>query len=157
MAAIAGARPSAERALVVTRVFDAPRELVFQAWTDPRQARHWWGPKHHPAIHVEMDVRTGGRWRNCLRSTETGAELWHRGVFHEVVVPERIVFTFAWEEEGERGLETLVTVTFADEDGNTRVTLRQAPFQSGEECEGHEEGWSSTLERLAEHLARSRA
>jgi len=143
----------AERELVITRVFDAPRELVFRMWTDPRHAMAWWGPKHHPAVHLDMDVRPGGRWRNCLRSTETGADLWHNGVFREVVAPERLVFTFVWEEEGERGMETLVTVTFEDERGKTRMTLRQAPFQSMAEREGHGEGWNSTFDRLAEHLS----
>src|SRR6188472_4024681 len=94
---------SAERVLVITRVFDAPRELVFTAWTDKRHAMNWWGPKHHPATLVDMDVRPGGRWRHCLRSVETGQNLWHGGVFREVVPPERLVFTFAWEEAGERG------------------------------------------------------
>ncbi len=104
----------AERTLVITRVFDAPRELVFKAWTDKQHAMMWWGPKHHPATQVDMDVRPGGRWRHCLKSVETGKDLWHRGSFLEVVPPERLVFTFAWEEAGERGLETLVTVTFEE-------------------------------------------
>jgi uncharacterized protein YndB with AHSA1/START domain len=142
-----------ERELVITRVFDAPRELVFRMWTDPRHAMRWWGPKHHPAVHLEMDVRPGGVWRNCLRSVETGADLWHHGVFREVIAPERLVFTFVWEEEGERGMETLVTVTFADERGKTRMTLRQSPFQSIGERDGHGEGWGSTFDRLAEHLS----
>ena len=104
----------AQRELVITREFDAPRELVYEAWTDPQHAAQWWGPRHHPARLIKMDVRPGGAWRHCLQSTETGDDLWHGGVFREVVPPERLVFTFAWEEEGERGLETLVTVTFAD-------------------------------------------
>ena len=145
-----------ERELVITRIYDAPRELVFRMWTDPRHAIRWWGPKHHPAVHLEMDVRPGGRWRNCLRSTATG-DLWHHGVFREVVSPERLVVTFVWEEEGERGLETLVTVTFADERGKTRMTMRQAPFQSVGERDGHGEGWNSTFDRLAEHLSPQQA
>ena len=142
----------AERALVITRIFDAPRELVFEAWTDVRHAMNWWGPRHHPATQVDMDVRPGGRWRHCLRSVETGNDLWHGGEFREVVPPERLVFTFAWEEEGERGLETLVTVTFDDVGGKTRMTMHQTPFQSHGERDGHSEGWSSTFDRLEEHL-----
>jgi uncharacterized protein YndB with AHSA1/START domain len=142
----------AERELVITRLFDAPRKLVFEAWTDPKHLAQWWGPRDHPAALVKLDVRPGGAWRHCLRSTETGNDLWHRGVFREVVAPERLVFTFAWEEDGERGLETLVTVTFADEDGKTRMTLRQTPFQSDGERDGHQGGWDSTFDRLAEHL-----
>lgn len=142
----------AERELVITRVFDAPRELVFKAWTDKRHAMNWWGPKHHPATQVDMDVRPGGRWRHCLRSVETGQNLWHGGVFREVVPPERLVFTFTWEEEGERGMETLVTVVFDDVGGKTQMTMRQTPFQSFGERDGHHEGWSSAFDRLAEHL-----
>ena len=66
---------------------------------------------------VSVDVRPGGRWRGCLRSTETGNDLRLGGVYREVVPPERLVFTFAWEEEGERGLETVVTITFAERGG----------------------------------------
>lgn len=145
--------PEAERELVVTRIFDAPRELVFKAWTDPAHARHWWGPTHHPATQMDMDVRVGGKWRNCLTSVETGEELWQNGVFREVTPPERLVFTFVWETEGERGIETLVSVTFADEDGKTRMTLRQAPFQSLGERDGHGEGWGSSFDRLADYAA----
>lgn len=143
---------AAQRELVITREFNAPRELVYEAWTDPKHAAQWWGPRHHPARLIKMDVRPGGVWRHCLSSPVTG-DLWHGGVFREVVPPERLVFTFAWEEEGERGLETLVTVTFADIGGRTRMTLTQTPFQSDGEHDGHQEGWNSTFDRLAEHLA----
>ena len=119
----------------------------------PSTWRSGGGPRDYPAAQVKLDVRPGGAWRHCLRSTETGNDLWHRGVFREVVAPERLVFTFAWEEEGERGLETLVTVTFADDGGKTRMTLRQTPFQSDGERDGHQGGWNSTFDRLADHLA----
>jgi len=142
----------AEPELVITRVLDAPRALVFKAWTDARQAKRWWGPKDYPATHLEMDVRPGGAWRGRLRSTANGEELGLGGVFREVVVPERVVFTFAWEEEGERGLETLVTVTFAEQKGKTLMTFRQVPFQSVEERDGHSGGWSSSFDRLADYV-----
>lgn len=144
---------SADRELVITRVFDAPRALVFKAWTDPRQAIRWWGPKHHPATHLEMDVRPGGAWRACLKSTADGRELWHHGVFREVVAPERLAFTFVWEEEGERGIENLVTATFAEQGGRTLMTFRHAPFQSAAERDGHREGWSSMFDRFDGYLA----
>jgi uncharacterized protein YndB with AHSA1/START domain len=144
-----------QRELVITRIINAPRDLVFAAWTDPAHLRHWWGPKDYPATHIEMDARPGGRWRGCLTSTADDRELWQHGTFREVVRPERLVFTFIWEEDGERGLETLVTVTFADEGSKTRLVFRHAPFQSIAERDGHHGGWSSTFDRLAEHLARS--
>ncbi|MBI4274555.1 MAG: SRPBCC domain-containing protein [Rhizobiales bacterium] len=143
----------AARVLVITRVFNAPRELVFKAWTDPHHAKNWWGPRDYPGTHIEMDVRPGGAWRHCLTSTETGKELWQHGMFRDVVPPERLVFTFVWEESGERGLETLVTVTFAEQNGKTLMTFRHEPFQSLEERDGHRGGWTSTFERLDEHLA----
>lgn len=146
----------AQRELVITRIFNAPRETVFKAWTDPRHALNWWGPRDHPATHVEMDVRPGGVWRGLLRSTQTGQELRHNGVFREVVAPERLVFTFAWEEEGERGLETLVTITFAEQNGKTLMTFRQTPFESDAERDGHRGGWSSAFDRLDEKLAMAR-
>src|SRR5262245_50490375 len=147
---------AADRALVITRAFDAPRELVFQAWTDPRHLMRWWGPRDHPATKLDMDIRPGGTWRGCLRSNADGRELRHGGVFREVSPPERLVFTFAWEEEGERGMQTLVTVTFADQGGKTLMTFRQEPFQSMDERESHRGGWTSTFDRLEEQL-RARA
>jgi uncharacterized protein YndB with AHSA1/START domain len=146
----------AEQELIITRTFAAPRALVFAAWIDPRHAVNWWGPPDYPATHMEIDARPGGRWRHCLRATRDGRELWHGGVFREVVPPERLVFTFSWEEEGERGLETLVTVTFAQEGGGTRMIFRQTPFRSVHEYDGHQEGWTSTFDRLDVHLANLR-
>ena len=143
----------AEPELVIMRVFNAPRDLVWKAWTDPAQAVRWWGPKDHPATQLEMDVRPGGVWRGQLRSTQDGRLLSHRGVFREIVAPERLVFTFAWDEEGERGLATLVTITFAEQNGKTLMTFRQIPFQSAEERDGHRGGWTSAFDRFDEELS----
>ena len=141
------------RELVIERVFNAPRELVFAAWTDLRHARQWFGPKDYPATDMTMDVRPGGRWRSCLTSVETGQQLRVGGVYREIAPPERLVFTFAWEEEGERGLETVVTITLADRGGKTHMIMRQTPFQSDGERDGHHGGWSSAFDRLDEMLA----
>jgi len=141
-----------ERVLTITRVFDASRDLVWKAWTDQEQAKHWWGPRHHPSTHVEIDARVGGKWRIRLTGVETGRELWHGGVFREVVAPERLVFTFKWDEEGERGEENIVTITFAEEGGKTRMTFQQSPFVSLEERDGHTGGWTSAFDRLDETL-----
>jgi uncharacterized protein YndB with AHSA1/START domain len=144
---------SVAKELVLTRVFNAPRELVFKAWTDPESAKHWWGPTHHPAIFIEMDVRVGGRWHGMLRSEADGTILTHRGEFLEIDPPKTLSFTFAWDEEGERGIQNVVTLTFEDLSGKTKMTLRQSPFQSTGEQEGHGEGWSSTFDRLEFHLS----
>ena len=146
-------KPPIDRVLTITRLFDAPRALVWQAWTDPKHAMNWWGPRDYPAREVAMDVRVGGRWRHCLRSTATGADLWHGGVFREVVPPERLVFTFAWDEEGERGIENVVTITFTAQGRKTLMNFRQTPFQSAEERDGHQGGWGSAFDRLDDLFA----
>ena len=146
------AKSAAGLELKIERIFRAPRERVFRAWTDPNQALHWWGPKDYPGFFLEMDVRVGGAWCGKLRSVADGTVLTHRGVFRAIVEPSLLSFTFAWDEEGERGLETLVTLTFEDLGGRTRFTLHQAPFQSDGERDGHGAGWNSTFDRLEEAL-----
>ena len=148
-----GATGSAERELSITRVFDAPRDLVFKAWTEPDRAAQWWGPQGFTTISCEMDVRPGGAYRRCMRSPE-GTVHCTRGVYREVVEPERLVFTYAWEDaEGKLGHEMLVTVTFAEHGGKTKLTLHQAGFASVEARDGHKGGWTSCLERFAKYLA----
>lgn len=134
--------------LRIERLFDAPRALVYEAWTNPVLLSQWWGPAHYPATHLDMDVRPGGRWRNCLTSVETGDDLWQNGIFTEVVPLEKLVFTFVWEEAGERGEANMVVITFADRGSQTLVTLIQQPFQSAHEAEGHGDGWWSSFDRL---------
>jgi uncharacterized protein YndB with AHSA1/START domain len=153
MAPFAETGRATERALVIERVLNAPRALVFQAWTDREHLRQWLGPRWHPARELTMDVRPGGRWRACLRSIDTGNDLWVGGVYREIVPPERLVFTFAWEEEGERGLETVVNITLTERDGKTHMTMRQTPFQSDGEHDGHRGGWTSSFDRLDDLLA----
>jgi uncharacterized protein YndB with AHSA1/START domain len=143
----------AERALVLERVFNAPRELVFKAWTDEKHAGQWWGPKGLEVAYVEMDVRPGGAWRKCMRSPG-GTEYWRSGVYREVVEPERLVFTYISDDpKGSPGHETLVTVTFEQEPGGrTKLTLHQAVFESAAARDSHRGGWTTTIEQLAEYL-----
>ena len=148
----------ADRVLVLTRIIDAPRDLVFRAWSEPEQMRRWAGPRGFTATHVEQDGRPGGAWRLCLREDATGRELWQGGVFREIVPPERLVFTFAWDQEdGTRGPETLVTITFAEHAGRTTMVFRQAVFNTQANRDGHQGGWSSAFDRLEELVARKRA
>ena len=147
LAALTGAE------LVITRVFDAPRSLVFKAWTEPDRAARWWGPQGFTTLHCTMDVRIGGAFRVCMRSPD-GTEYWKQGVYREVAEPERLVFTFAWEDaEGKPGHETVVTVTFAEHGAKTRLTLHQAVFETVAARDSHQAGWTSTMERLAGYLA----
>jgi uncharacterized protein YndB with AHSA1/START domain len=143
-----------DRELVITRVFDAPRGLVFKAWTEPGRLARWWGPRGFTTPVCEMDVRPGGAFRFGMRSPQ-GTNHWLRGVFREIVAPERLVCTWAWEdEEGKPGHETLLTVTFADHDGKTRLVLRQAVYESVTSRDAHRDGWGSGLDCLAEYLTR---
>jgi uncharacterized protein YndB with AHSA1/START domain len=150
-----------DRVLEITRVFDAPRPAVFASWTDARQLAQWWGPRGFSVMACKADVRVGGSWRVETRSPE-GEQHNAGGVYREVAVPERLVFTMAWDgaEDGEPGREALVSVRFAEEGQRTRVTFRQSVFSSTAARDAHDQGWSSAFELLDEYLAghpRSRA
>jgi uncharacterized protein YndB with AHSA1/START domain len=144
-----------DRVLVITRIFDAPRELVWQAWADPKMAVQWAGPRDHPAISVEGDFRVGGKYRTVLKSVETGELLPHGGIYRDIVENKLLSFTFQWDAD--RGLgEMLVTLTFEDAGkGRTKFTLRQEPFSSVAERDGHNGGWNSAFDRLVEFLAKA--
>jgi uncharacterized protein YndB with AHSA1/START domain len=154
-------------ALVVTRVFDAPRDLVFKAWTEPEHLVHWWGPKGFTTPFCTVDLRVGGVFHYCMRSPE-GFEVWGRGVYREIVAPERIVYTDAFADEqgnpvepGRYGMssghprETRVTVTFTDHQGKTTVTLHHAMPGAFPERTGIEQGWTEMLDRLGAELAKA--
>jgi len=139
--------------LTITRVFDAPRELVFKAWTDSAHGSEWSAPRGFTVAVLEADLRPGGAWRLCMRTPE-GQELWVGGVYREIVPPERIVSTHAWQNpDGTSGHETLMTVTLAARGDRTEMTFRQTGFESVEDRDGHREGWSESFDRLEEHLA----
>ena len=144
-----------DRKLVIRRVVNAARPLVFAAWIDEKQAAQWWGPKGFTTVANETDVRVGGEWWRRMRSPE-GVEHHSRGFYREIVAPERLVFTFSWEQGGVagHGPETLVTLTFADLDGDrTELTLRQEVFETASARDAHYHGWSGCLDRFAEYLA----
>ncbi len=143
---------AAELDLVVTRLIDAPRPLVFKAWTDPDQVARWWGPKGYVTVDCDMDIRPGGAYRCVMRSPE-GIDHRKRGVYRAIVEPERIEFTFAWEQrDGRLGHETLITVTFESVGPKTRLTLHQRIFDTTENRDSHRIGWTSCLERFAEYM-----
>jgi uncharacterized protein YndB with AHSA1/START domain len=141
--------------LTIKRVFDAPRELVWQAWCEPELAARWWAPEGLCVVVLEMDVRPGGAWRKCMRAPD-GTDYWRSGVYREVVPPERLVFTYVTDDpHGRPGLETLVTVTFAERGARTFMTFRQTGFDTAASRDAHRGGWRSSLERLARHLPRA--
>jgi uncharacterized protein YndB with AHSA1/START domain len=144
------ARPATE--LVMKREVAAPREQVFAAWTDVAKAARWWAPRGFTTLSCEMDVRPGGLWRRRLRAPD-GALVTKYGVYREIAAPERLVFTYNTESPAIDDPETLVTVTFADLGGRTRLTLRHTLFESGAQHRDHEGGWTGCLERFAAFIA----
>lgn len=147
------AATTAERELLITRVLDAPRRLVFKAWTEPERAARWWGPQGFTTLSCQMDVRPGGAFRVSMRSP-AGTVRCKRGVYREIVEPERLVFTFAWEDaDGNPGHQTLVTVSFAEHGGKTELRLHQALFETTTARDAHQLGWTSCLQRFADFLA----
>ncbi len=141
-----------DRVLTLTRVFQAPRARVFEAWTRPDLMAAWWGPQGYVTEHCEMDIRPGGSYRVSMRSPE-GVIHWKRGLYREIIAPECIVFTFAWEgPDGQLGHETVVTAKFEDAGAGTRLTLRQAVFETVQWRDSHRGGWTSCLERFASWL-----
>jgi uncharacterized protein YndB with AHSA1/START domain len=139
--------------LTITRVFDAPRDLVFEAWSNPDHLAAWLGPHGFTAEAVTVKLTEGGQWRACIRGGEHDIERWVRGVYHEIDRPERLVFSFAWEEpKGAPGHDTLCTVTLADHDGKTEMTFHQAVFETREDRDGHVAGWRSGFDDLAAYL-----
>lgn len=149
----------AERELVITRVFDAPRELVWKAWTEPERMARWWGPRGFTTPVCELDVRPGGAIRIVMLGPD-GAEHPMTGVFREIVKPERLVFfSAALDEEGKPLFEGTNTVTFSEQGGKTTLTMVARVIKStpkaARNLDGMEIGWTQSLERLTEYLARA--
>ena len=153
---VAGASSAgtAEREIVLTREFGAPRELVWQAWTDPEHFPRWFGPNGFTTTLLSMDVRPGGTSRYTMRGPD-GTDYPNRVVYQEVVRPERLVYLL--DDDVDDGSDAFhVTVTFEEENGRTRLTQRML-FATAEQREGVVsfgaiELGRQTLERLAEHL-----
>jgi uncharacterized protein YndB with AHSA1/START domain len=160
---ISAASKDEKHGLCITREFNAPRELVWQAWTDPEMAKQWSGPKSFPAVHMELGKKPGDKWRICLRGcppgTDTPVDLWQGGILREIVPPELLVYTYAWDRRADVGLpddgdphETVITVRFEEHDGKTTMHFHQAFFATSAERDGHNGGWSSSFERLQEFV-----
>jgi uncharacterized protein YndB with AHSA1/START domain len=149
------ANPSASDAkhLLIERILPAPRAHVFRAFTEPARMMHWFGPRGFTATQVTLDVRVGGAWRGGMRGPD-GVELVASGVYREVVENERLVFTYAWEEQGARGYETVCRLELSDAGEHTRLLFTQGPFQTPESARGHEGGWGEALQKLAEEVSK---
>ena len=139
--------------LRIERTFDAPRDLVFQAWADPEQMKQWWGPEGFTIPFFEMETKPGGAYRSCMKDPG-GDEHWVQGEFLEITEPEKIVMTWAWEEDGVPGLVTTVTVDFIENGNQTDLVLVHSGFESEESRDGHNMGWNSSMENIAKLLAK---
>ncbi len=161
----------AEEDFVISRVLDAPRELVWKAFTDPEHMRNWWGPKGFTVLVQKMDFRPGGSYHYCMRSPD-GHDMWGKFVYREIVAPERIVFVNSFSDEAGGltrhpmaptwPLEMLSTFTFAESGGKTMFTVRWRPINATEEerktfdagRQGMNQGWGGTLDQLEAYLAK---
>jgi uncharacterized protein YndB with AHSA1/START domain len=135
--------------LVLTRTFDASRELVFQVWTDPKHVALWWGPTGFTTTIREMDVRPGGVWRYSMRAPD-GKDYPFNGQYVEVVRPERLVFLGTIHEVNDHQVWT--EILFANQGGKTKVMIRQVYSFQSDATRGAPIGWSQQLDRLEKYL-----
>jgi uncharacterized protein YndB with AHSA1/START domain len=157
---------------VITRIFDAPRDLVWKAFTDPEHMKKWWGPKGFTVIQSKMDLRPGGSYLYGMKAPD-GSAMWGKFVYREVVPPERMVFINSFSDEAGGitrhpmaptwPLEMLSTFTFEEAPGGkTKLTIRWSPHNATDEERktfdaGHDsmrQGWGGTLEKLTAYLAK---
>lgn len=161
-----------ENELLITRIFDAPIELVWKMWTDPEHLKKWWGPRGFTTPFCKIDFRVGGKFLNCMKATQEteGPDVWKKGiwstgVYKEIVPLEKIVCTDSFADEKgnivpashygmnkDHPLEMLVTVTFEEHEGKTKLTLRHAGIPLGADQEGAKQGWNESFDKLAETL-----
>lgn len=162
----AARRSEEQQELVITRVFDAPRDLVFKSWTEPEHVMRWWGPKGFTCPVCKIDLRPGGVFFNCMRSPD-GKDYWSRGVYLKIVKPERIVCTDTFADEKgnpvsprQYGMspdwpeEAQIAVTLAQHGRKTKFTLHHYPIKPGTERDMCQQGWNESLDKLEDYLTR---
>ena len=157
---------------IISRVFDAPRDRVWKAWTDVEQMKQWWGPKGFTVVQLKLDLRPGGIGLYCLRAPD-GVEMWGRFAYREIARPERLVWINSFSDK-DGGLtvhpmnpswprEMLTTVRFKDLGGKTEVTVEWIPVDGSLETElktfdqGRDSmkgGWTGTLDQFTAYLAK---
>lgn len=157
-----------ESELVITRLFDAPHELVWKAWTEPERMMLWWRPIGFTSPVCKIDFRVGGVCLYCMRSPD-GKDYWSTGVYREIVPMEKIVCTDSFADEKgnvvsasyygmnlDWPLELIVTVIFVEQEGKTKFTLHHSGFPSDADADMAKQGWSTSFDKLAEELAKTR-
>ena len=158
-----------EKELTITRDFDAPREVVWKAWTDPDMFMQWWGPRGFITPVSKIDLQVGGEYFSCMRSPE-GQDFCNKGVFREIVEPERLVMTDSFaDKEGNtvaptyHGLssnfpmEMQIVVTFEEQSDKTKLIVKHSDVTNISETELNDmqQGWNESLDKLAELLVKS--
>jgi uncharacterized protein YndB with AHSA1/START domain len=153
------ATDTSDREIVFTREFDAPRELVWDAWTDPQQVVQWWGPRGFTTTIHEMDVRPGGTWRHTMHGPD-GTDFANKSTFLEVVKPERIVYSQGGGKKDDPGAQFVATWTFEALGNRTKLTLKMvfptaAALEHVVKTYGVIEGGKQTLARLAKKIEKT--
>ncbi len=160
----------ADNTVVITRIFDAPRERVWQAWTDPEELKKWWGPAGFTAPTIKVDLRVGGSYLYCMRGAPAPGmaevDFWSTGTYKEIVPLEKIVCTDSFADEkgnvvpashygmpGDIPLELGVTIVFEDtDDGKTKMTLTHVGMAAGAPSDQMEQGWNQSFDKMAAML-----
>jgi uncharacterized protein YndB with AHSA1/START domain len=150
--------------LVISRRFDAPRELVWGAWTNPEEYKKWWGPKDFSCPHCEIDLRIGGKYLVCMRSSE-GKDYWSTGTYDEIIPQKKLVFTDSFANargnvvpasyyniEGEFPLMLKIVLNFEEINTKTKITLKHIGLPKGEVMEQAKMGWNQSFDKLADSL-----
>lgn len=154
-----------DKNLVITRTFDAPKELVWQAWTDPEHYKGWWGPRLYSCPACEIDLRVGGKYKALMRGQ--GNDIWTAGTYLEIVPNELLVYTDSFSDEngnivssehyGMSGIPEVmkVTIKLEERDGQTKMTLIHEGTLEGELRDMTRAGWNESFDKLAEQLAKA--
>jgi uncharacterized protein YndB with AHSA1/START domain len=171
MIASARTKPPEQPVFVISRELDAPRDLVWKAFTETERLKHWWGPKGFKVMSAKLDLRPGGLFHYGLQSPD-GHAMWGKFIYREIVAPERLVSVVSFSDE-QAGvtrhpmsetwpLETLSTITFAAHGGKTMLTVQWVPVNATEEERktfdaahaSMQQGWTGTMDQLADYLAK---
>jgi glutathione S-transferase len=139
--------------LQLTRFFKAPREKVFDAFTQSSQLMRWFGPRGCTCPSVALDARVGGRYRVEMHGDDSGDVMVLSGEYREVSPPEKLVFTWVWAQGDMAGVESVVSITLKPKPGGTELTLQHSGLPTGRAVEMHAMGWNSTWDCLDDHLA----
>mgnify|MGYP001203847353 FL=1 len=162
---------AAARAFVITRVFDAPRDLVWKAWTEAERLKQWWGPKGFTVHTCKVDLRPGGVFHYGMKSPD-GHDIWGKFIYREIVAPERLIFIVSFSDEKggvtrhpfspDWPLEMFSTITFEAQGDKTKITVRWAPHAAtelerktfAEGMQSMQQGWTGTFDQFAGYLAK---